>query len=185
MSKKYTSVASAVKDLSRDTGFTSDLEQEISDRALSKAMFAMRCGAGLSQKQLAERMKCSQSRISKLEVSPNRAVKVSDLIDFGDAFDLDLSFMFHKPKKTVDWVKYHAFEIKKHLDHLAELAHKDPDIDKGVTEFFSEAAFNLLSFIQKSAEKLPNKEVRKSQPFTVSHPSEHCEAEDLLTEPVT
>lgn len=185
MSEKYTSVASAIKGLGTDKKFTSDLEQEISNRTLSKSLFAMRCGAGLTQKQLADRMKCSQSRVSKLEVSPDRAIKVCDLIDYAEACDLDVRIGFHKPMTLVNWVKHHAFEIKKNLDHLAELAHKDPDIDRGVKGFFPEVFFNLLNIISTSAEKLPNQGVVKSQRFTVSHPSEIFEVDDRTTESVT
>ena len=185
MSKKYSSVLGAIKGMSKDREFASNLEQEISNRTLSKSLFAMRCGAGFTQKQLAERMKCSQSRVSKLEVSPDRAIKVCDLIDYAEACKLDVTIGFHKPMTLVDSVKYHAFEIKKNLDHLAELAHRDPDIDKGVKGFFPEVLLNLLKIISTSAEQLPNKGVVKSQRFTVSHPSEVFEMDDRTTEKVT
>ena len=58
------------------------------------------------------------------------------------------------PMTAVDNVKYHTFEIKKHLDRLAELAQKDERIKKGVTEFFAEYLFNSLAFFCDSASKL-------------------------------
>jgi hypothetical protein len=58
----------------------------------------------------------------------------------------------------VESIKHHAFQIKKHLDQLASLAHKDVGISKGVEKSFGETLFNMPQIIADSARKLPTLE---------------------------
>ena len=135
MGKKYKSVSDVVKNLSDDKGFHEDFKNQAFDKMLSKTLFAMRCSKGVTQAEMAEKMDCTQSRVSKLEHSGLDTIKVSDLVSYAGALDLKMSIAFHEDMTSVESVKFHAFEIKKHLDHLADLAHRDDGIFEGVKEF--------------------------------------------------
>ena len=166
MRKRYQSVSEVVKDLT-DKKFSLDLDKEIADHSIAKALFALRNARGVTQAKIADQIGCTQGRISKLESSSNGDMKVSDLIAYADALGLQFNINFHRNLKAVDWVKYHAFQIREHLDRLAKLAHKDEKINDGVTGFFLEATVNLLNIIKKSAALLPDGQPRKRRLVSV------------------
>ena len=99
MGKRYTSVSEMVRQLSEDREFQDNLDRQISDKTLAKTMFAMRCSRGMTQSEMASKLHCTQSRVSKLENSGVDAIKVSDLIDYAQALGLKLSISF---KQSVD-----------------------------------------------------------------------------------
>ncbi|NCD33397.1 MAG: XRE family transcriptional regulator [Spartobacteria bacterium] len=152
---KYNSVADMVDSLTDDTHFKAELEQELNNKSMAKTLFAMRCRRGITQAEMAEKIGCTQSRLSKLENTDNENIKMGDLIDYANVLGLNLSINFHEKMTAVESIKYHAFQIRKHLDHLAQLAHGDEQILSGVKEFFNEYLFNMLNLFKKSADKLP------------------------------
>ena len=180
MGKKYKSVSDVVKNLSGDKGFHDDFENQVFDKMLSKTLFAMRCSKGVTQAEMAEKMGCTQSRVSKLEHSGLDAIKVSDLVSYAEALDLQMSIAFHEDMTSVDSVKFHAFEIKKHLDHLADLAHRDDDIFEGVKDFYNEYLLNILRLFKQSENKLTKKKTQKRDVLKVSAPSEIPDEKVLL-----
>ena len=180
MGKKYKSVSDVVKNLSDDKKFHDDFENQVFDKMLSKTLFAMRCSKGVTQAEMAEKMDCTQSRVSKLEHSGLDAIKVSDLVTYAEALDLKMSISFHEDMTSVESVKLHAFEIKKHLDHLADLAHRDDDIFEGVKDFYNEYLLNILRLFKQSENKLTKKETQKRDVLEVSAPSEIPDEKVLL-----
>ena len=175
MAKTYKSVSEMVKNLAGDKAFAENFEKEAANRILANALFNLRCSNGVTQKEMAERIGCTQSRISKLESSGADSIKVSDLVDYAKALDLCVTVTFHPEMNAVEAVKFHAFEIKKHLEHLATLAHKDDGIFEGVSRFFSEAVHNLVTIVQMSAKKLPKKATEKRPILEVASPAETTE----------
>lgn len=180
MGKKYKSVSDVVKNLSEDKNFHDDFENQVFDKMLSKTLFAMRCSKGVTQAEMAEKMDCTQSRVSKLEHSGLDAIKVSDLVSYADALNLKMSIAFHEDMTSVESVKFHAFEIKKHLDHLADLAHRDDDIFEGVKDFYNEYLLNILRLFKQSENKLTKKKTQKRDVLEVSAPSEIPDEKILL-----
>ena len=138
MGKRYKSVQEMVKHLAEDKEFSKEFERELADKALAKTLFALRCSEGLTQSEMASRLGCTQGRVSKIECSDTESIKVGDLVAYARELGLCLTIGFHEEMTAVECVKFHAFEIKKHLDHLAELAHRDDDIFEGVKAFYLE-----------------------------------------------
>ena len=155
-SKEYNSVLELVKDISDDKSFQKEFEKEVADKSLSKTLFTMRCQKGITQTRMAELLGCTQGRLSKLENASVNSIKVSDLLAYSKVLELDMTVQFHESMSVVESVKYHAFEIKKHLDKLAELASRDDDIFDGVVNFYGEYLDNMLKLFEDSAKKLPN-----------------------------
>ena len=153
--KRYSSVREMVDDLSEDKTFAEEFEEQASRRELVKALFVLRCSANMSQKDVAERMGCTQSRVSKLESGTDDDLGLGDLQAYAAALGLETRIVLARKGRTlVDEVKYHAFAIKRLLEHLAELVGDEGSMAKGVLGFFSEAVFNLAKFIQGAADKL-------------------------------
>jgi len=110
--------------------------------------------------------------VSKLENSGVDTIKVSDLVAYAQALGLNMSISFHENMTSVDCVESHAFEIKKHLDHLANLAHRDDNIFEGVKDFYNEYLMNILRLFKQSANKLPKKNIEKCAVLEVCAPTE-------------
>ncbi|MBN2324118.1 MAG: helix-turn-helix transcriptional regulator [Spirochaetes bacterium] len=180
MGKRYKSVSEMVRQLSDDKEFRDNFDRQISDKTLSKTLFAMRCSMGITQSEMASKLNCTQSRVSKLENSRVDAIKVSDLIAYAEALGLNLSISFHKEMTSVESVKFHAFQIKKHLDYLADLAYRDDDIFKGVKDFYNEYIVNILRLFKQSVDKLPKKNVQKGPVLEVCAPTDIPDDEVLL-----
>lgn len=154
--KKFASVVEMARGLGETPAFADELAKHLAQRQIIQELLAQRAAKGLSQKEIAEKLGCTQSRISKLESSSDVELSIGDLMKYADALGLRVGItLFKKDATSVDQVKHHAFCIKRLTDHLAHLAFTDATIAEGVVRFFNEAAFNLLDMLQNSAKKLP------------------------------
>lgn len=153
---KFSSVETMVRATSGDRESAESFERNNNKRRRIHFLIALRGAMGLSQTELAKRLGCTQSRISKLEGSDDDDISLGDFRKYSAAlgFSMQTSFM-PKGARTVDRVKFHAFQIKNLVDKLAGLVECDPAIASGVSSFFSEAAFNFLLILQQAADKLP------------------------------
>lgn len=180
MAKQYKSVSDVVENLTDDKKFHEEFDKLVTDKLLSKTLFTMRCSKGVTQKEMAEKLKCTQSRVSKLEHSGLDAIKVSDLVSYADALGLNTSIAFHENMNSVESVKFHAFEIKKHLDHLADLAHRDDDIFEGVKNFYNEYLLSILRLFKQSESKLKRNKEQRHSVLEVTAPTEIPDENVLL-----
>lgn len=156
---KHASVAEMVRRVSDDPQFADAFDRRVNRRRLVKHLFAMRSAEGLSQKDIAERIGCSQSRISKLESGNDDDLRLADLAAYLGALDLDLCLVFGQKDSTiVNKIKYHAVAIKRLLAELVKLAQIDKQIAAGVAGFHGEAFFNLIKILRDSVKDLPRRE---------------------------
>lgn len=144
-----------IRDTADDKGFADELDALLAQRAIVKQLFALRSARGVSQAELASKMECSQSRISKLESGSDADLRLGDFAAYLDALDLDVRLVVQRKNHTLaDQVKYHAFNIKRIVDRMATLAGDDAPIAAGVFNFIRNAAANLEHFLRDSANKL-------------------------------
>jgi transcriptional regulator with XRE-family HTH domain len=145
-----------VRQVIGDEQFAANFEEQQARREIITDLMALRAAAGLSQKDVAAKLNCTQGRISKLESGSDDALRIGDLAAYAGALGFRVRILLTPENwATVDEVKYHAFSIKRLLEHLAKLAGDDDSMANGVLGFFSEAAFNLAKFIREATEKLP------------------------------
>ena len=155
--KPYRSVAEMVGDLSEDRAFAEAMRKKLEERSVVDMLMAIRSVQDLSQKDIAGRMGCTQSRISKLEAGKDEDLRIGDLQSYAGALGLDLMMVLGKKSQgrtMVDKVKQHALAIKRLLESMAALADKDDSIAEGVKVFFHEAAFNLAKIVQDATNTL-------------------------------
>lgn len=183
MGTKYKNVLEMVKNISKDDAFKELATSEIKDKVLSKFLFYLRCQHNLSQKQLAEKVGCSQSRISKIESSFDKDMTVKDLLDYGKVLNLHLEIGYRHPSvKVVDLLKYHAFKIKSYLSQLSCLAKDDEALKEGICKFHLETLFNIGRIISDNLAKLDFKHKEtKTDPniIHISAPLEKAKIEQL------
>lgn len=156
-SREYSNVADMVRDLTDDKKQADEFEKHLKRRTISHFLFAQRSAAGLSQKDMADKMACSQSRISKLENGEDDDLRLGDLREYLDALDREMvMFIMEKPDSAADQIKLHAFMINRLLERLRKIAKEDRDISIGVSEFHWETLFNLTKMVIDGAKELPD-----------------------------
>jgi transcriptional regulator with XRE-family HTH domain len=90
MKKKYTTVAQVVRETAEGS-FAQAFEERLSDRRLVKDLMILRAGRGLTQADVAEKMGCTQSRISKLESAKDVDLTLGDLAKYAEAVGFRLT----------------------------------------------------------------------------------------------
>lgn len=155
MTKQYKNVNEMIKKLSSDKKFIEEASKEIKNKKIAKFLFTLRCRHNLTQKELADKIGCTQSRISKVENSYDKDISIKDLEDYGKALNLQLEIGYRsKNVNRANLIKYHAFRIKELLNELAELAGKDEAMNISVFKFCDEFGFNIFKMITESVAKL-------------------------------
>ena len=176
--KQYKTVSELVHDIAPDDEFRAAFDARIADRALIKELLALRAARGLSQKDIAESIGCSQSRISKLENAKDADARLGDLRAYAAAVGCDLpAWPVSRDMKPTDKVKCHAFAIKKHMDDLAALAKSDEKITEGVARFFYDLFVNFTLMLGDSAKRLPRRS-DDSPYFDLQLDCDCCDASD-------
>ncbi len=154
--KQYGSVTELLRDVAPNDEFVAEFEEHIARRALVKKLLALRAVKGFAQKDIAEKMNCSQSRISKLENGVDDDLRLGDLLRYCDALGFQFGAVISRKNiSAVDQIKHHAFCIKDVLDHLVGLADGDEAMTKGVSSLVVETLFNLVKLVADSAAELP------------------------------
>ena len=161
MSKeKYTKTTDLFNDLTDDKSLVDELTEQIRRRSLMKHLVAHRVGSNLSQDDVAKKMDCTQSRISKLEATDDEDLRLGDIEQYLDALGLSLTMTIAKKhSNAVDQIKVHAFRIKQLLESLVSLVDDDDDDEAmadGIAKFACiEAPINLLKMVFDSVSHLP------------------------------
>ena len=162
MAKQFKNVTDLITGLSEDENFKKDAVKHISENGLGKFLAFLRCGHRLTQKEMAEKIGCTQGRISKIESAKDDSLSIHDFVDYGNALGLELEIGFRSKKmRWVDMVKYHAFQMQKYLNRMVDVAIADKAIEAGVLGFHLEALKNVPRMILDSMLKLPQSSFNK------------------------
>jgi transcriptional regulator with XRE-family HTH domain len=152
---RYASVA----DLLKGEGMSGEVGRQVeclaAETRVVQQLVQLRARAGLTQSELAKKIGCTQSRISKVEASRDEDIPLGIIRDYVKATDSRISFVCGKPVNHVEAVKAHAFSIKRHLESLADLAKKHDELEPHIQGFFGEAFFNILGILSECQDQMP------------------------------
>ncbi len=62
--------------------FADKLQEQNQNRSLSKALFSMRNAAGVTQAEMAKKLGCTVSAVSKIEHADNASIKAEDIASY-------------------------------------------------------------------------------------------------------
>ena len=162
MAKQFKNVTDLIKGISEDENFKKNAVKQISENGLGKFLAFLRCEHRLTQHGIAEKIGCTQGRVSKIESAKDDSLSIRDFIDYGNALGLELEIGYRPKKMTwVDMVKYHAFNMQTYLNRMVEVAKEDKAIEAGVLDFHLEALKNVPTMILESMSKLPRSPFNK------------------------
>lgn len=169
--KHYSNVLDLVRNASAEKAFTDEFREEIKNRQISKALFAMRCKAGLTQSDVAGKMKCSQGKVSKIENAVDTRLSVDDIAAYSSALGMRLEIGFSDFRMTmVDKVKWHFFQLKSLIHQMLNLAKGDEAMERGVARFTTEAFVNVTMGLADCVRRAKPVKRREKQAIHVSNP---------------
>lgn len=162
--KRFASVSALVKATLEDQGKAEAICQKINGMQIVNAMIRSRAAAGMTQADVAQKMNCTQSAVSKLEHSSDAELTLQDIANYLRATGGRLNIGVGKQPNRVQRIREFATGLKHELEALADLssASDDASIRKSINGFFGEAWFNLFSIMCTATAKLPKEEEETS-----------------------
>jgi transcriptional regulator with XRE-family HTH domain len=165
--KTFASVSDLVRD-SSDAEFAREFDEYQARRKVVNCLTAIRCAKEVTQAQLAERMRCGQPKISKIESSEDADLDFGDIISYVNSLGMSVHIAFAPDKRNgADHIRFHVECIKQELDRLVRIAGSDESIGNGVEAFAIETIQKMISMIEESIHKLPHRAQQSSSPLSV------------------
>lgn len=152
MEGRVTSVSEVVRSTVPDENFQTKSDEHSSDYGVSRSLTALRCSHEVTQAELAERAGCTQSKISRIENSPNDRLKLEDLAMYARAFNLRVSIGFEQKLPAADVIGSLARQIRNRLDDVAEKAQNEGAAERGAERSYEEFLFNMLDLFMDKLE---------------------------------
>ena len=148
MDNKLTSTAQLAAELTGSLEIQTKVEEEIKNSKLVSTLISFRSQKGITQKEIAEAMNCTASKVSKLESGNDLNLKWGDIVSYLAALNIKTSILFDDETLPVAHrIKHRVFEIHGLLEGLADLAKTVSDdrsiVDK-IHQFYGEVLFNFL-----------------------------------------
>lgn len=152
--KLYSGVEDLLRQLEVDQAVIELFAKSKQETQLADCLVEMRRRAGMSQRDIADKLGVTQSAISKWESSTDEELSVRIIRDYARTTKRHLMVCFGPRLNHVEAVKRHAFEMKRHLSELAALARSDEDLQAGIEKFFGEALYNILDILARCSQKV-------------------------------
>src|SRR5260370_19573157 len=134
-----------------------DAVQEVENQVAVNVLVSMRVAKGLTQKELADMLGCTQSRISKLEQGRNEDLRIKDFLDYTRATEEAVWVTIGTPTIS-ETVKLHIRAIRRLLEELVKLPGEDRAIRDGISRFLDEILIETGKLVQSTKLALSSKQ---------------------------
>jgi transcriptional regulator with XRE-family HTH domain len=147
-SQRFSATSDAAAFLADDAHVKGRIESEIACSQMVNRLLQMRVEKGVSQKELARRIGCDPSKISRMEAGNDLQLRVSDVMQYVSALDVQMDIVFEDTSLLVaDRIKRDVCSIHEKLERLVTLARQvdgDEVIINAINSFYKEVLFNFL-----------------------------------------
>ena len=152
------------------------VQEKINQTRLVSCLIEMRANAGLSQADIAEKMHCSQSRISKIEHGSDEEITIGEISAYAKAVGcwFEISFS-NSNRNAAGLIKYHIFRANELLNRIIKLAEDDKEMLAGANQFSMEMLLNFCRLLDEATQKLPDSFFQKLLKAAAGTPSETFE----------
>lgn len=155
--KKYPGVSELVRDTC-EPEFADEFDTYQAERGLVNSLTVVRCANGVSQAELAGRMRCGQPKVSRMESSVDADLNFGDITSYAFALKQSVHITFSPARKNgVDHIRFHVECIKHELDRLVKVAGDDRRTGDGVEAFAIETLQNMVTMFEGSLDRLPHR----------------------------
>ena len=155
---RFTSIGDAAAYLAGDEKVKQQVDEEICCSQLVNTLLQLRIEKGISQKELAKRIGCDPSKISRLEAGNDLQLRMGDVMQYLSALNVKMNMVVEDTSLPVaEQIKQHVFLIHEKLEQLVKLGKQvdgDEVIINKIHVFCSEVLFNFLSQFGDSYKKL-------------------------------
>jgi len=135
----------------------------------------MRIANGLNQRQMAEKMGVSKSKLSRIEACADADLNFGDIQKYVAALGMDMSIMFDSADiPAAKRIRQHVLAVHSLLERLCDISRQvgaTDDISRKIKEFYGEVLLNFVLGVDESHSKLP---VGEPLQFTVPSMQESC-----------
>lgn len=154
--RRYNSVDELIRSEQIPAEIAKGVKKLSDDTRVTRTLAAFRVRAGLTQSELAKKLDCSQSAISKLEAGQDKDLTLGEIKQYSDVLGERLGLGFGPPMNHVEAIKAHALSMKARMLALTTIANADSEFEKDIQAFFGEAFFNILSILATCQNEMPN-----------------------------
>jgi transcriptional regulator with XRE-family HTH domain len=154
--KSYRTTSEMLEDL----GIPREIIDEVKDVEGQEAvniLVSLRVAKGLTQKELAAALGCSQGRISKLESGRDEDLRLKDFLDYTRATK-DAVWITVGTPTISETIKLHIRAIRRLLGELVALAGEDRAISDGISRFLDDILVETGRLVESSKEALSCKQ---------------------------
>jgi transcriptional regulator with XRE-family HTH domain len=155
----------SVKEMLEDIGVDRDVidtVEEVRRQNVTNTLAKIRLSKGLTQKEMAKLLKCTQGRISKLETGKDADLRLKDLSDYAEAAHVSLSVTIG-PRTCAEAIKHHLLSVKQFIDKLVALDDgNDATITDGIRGFLDRLLWDTAELIGRSKLALKKADAQKA-----------------------
>ena len=189
MSKAKRGVAKLGAELADDPEALGRIEELIDSHQLIRILTTGRIGRGMTQQEVAVRMGCNQSKVSRLEDGCDDDLSFGDLQLYLNAIDMSFSMIFHDSRASLqERTKQLVFAIHENLEKLADIARSEDGNDQAVekiNQFCGEVLMNFIVRYAQSYQKIqqvrPRALTDKAKTLASGHGTEAAKRECIET----
>jgi len=160
--KTYSDIEKMAVRLTDDPSIVEGMRKHHEATLLVWVLTSMRNANGLNQKQLAEKMGISTSKISRFEDTADDNLKFGDIRAYVKALGMNMSILFDSTTlPAAQRIKQHIFAVHALLEKLCEIskeAGESDEITRKIKEFYGDVLFNFLLGFEKNVSQLPTQE---------------------------
>lgn len=159
--RRYRSVAEMVRALSEDQSFADKMANSLEERNIINHLMALRTSLGMSQQDIAAKMKCTQSRVSKLENGRDDDLRIGDFHAYAEALGLRLAIVLGRKEHPpiAERIRYHFSALKRLFGELSGLVGDDDAMARGAWKLMFKgtcvAASEVVTLLKHVAQRLP------------------------------
>jgi transcriptional regulator with XRE-family HTH domain len=158
MNTKSKKIAAMAASLAGNPEVEQRVLDAISANSMVSCLLAMRVKKCLTQEQVAQRMKCNPSKVSRMESGSDLQLKWADVVCYASAINMNMCVLFEDPSlPAAERIKQCVFSISEDLDKLTDLAKQvggNDEIAKKIHQFSGEVLLNFLLRFKDHSEKL-------------------------------
>lgn len=179
--RRYRNVQEMVRALSEDRDLAEGISRKIDERNIINHLMATRAVMGLSQKDIAGKMKCTQSRISKLESGKDDDLRIGDFHGYAEALGLQLMVLIAKKGKlpVSRRIKHHVSALKQLFAELSNLAGDDASMRRGGFNVMLTAvctlSTGLTELLKDISQRVPETQIDGPAPIQIEVQQDDCE----------
>ena len=148
MKAKSKTSAALAAELADDPTSAPEVESLIRRSQLVRTLTGLRLSKKLTQKQIADSMKCDQSRVSRIENGYDEDVTFGEIVAYAQAAGCTTNLLFdNATAPAATRIKQHVLAIHSQLESLAKLAENEGSEEifiKKINEFMGEVLLNFM-----------------------------------------